>query len=57
MFCDLYQPRMFAGVRLLLYGHYRILYLPQQGGDIYIRGVFHGALEPRRHLEPKGKRP
>ena len=30
----LYQPRKFPRVRILLYGHYRVLYLPEKNGDI-----------------------
>jgi len=51
-----YQPRKFPRVRILLYGRYRILYLPEQDGTIYILGVFHGALELKRHFKPKGER-
>ena len=32
-------------VRILLYGHYRIAYLVEDGGDIVVLGVFHGALD------------
>lgn len=54
----LYQPRTFPNVRILLYGHYRVLYRPEAGGNIYILGVFHGALELKRHLKlkPHGQR-
>lgn len=51
-----YQPRKFPRVRILLYGRYRILYLPEQDGTIYILGVFHGALELKRHFKPKAER-
>jgi toxin ParE1/3/4 len=51
----LYRPRKFPRVRILLYGHYRILYLPDSSGDIYVLGVFHGALELKRHFKPKGR--
>lgn len=37
-------------VRILLYGHYRIVYLLKQDGNIDILGVFHGALDLRRYL-------
>ena len=50
----LYQPRKFPRVRILLYGHFRVLYLPEKNGDIYVLGVFHGALELKRHFKPKG---
>lgn len=35
----------------LLYGKYRIAYLNR--GDIYVLGVFHGALDLKRHLSLK----
>ena len=39
--------------RILLYGHYRIAYLRRKDTDfIDILGVFHGALEIDRYLEP-----
>jgi len=37
-------------IRILLYGHYRIAYLINPGGDIDILGVFHGALDIDRYL-------
>jgi plasmid stabilization system protein ParE len=37
-------------VRILLYGHYRITYLPQAEGSIHILGVFHGALDIDRYV-------
>jgi toxin ParE1/3/4 len=37
--------------RILLYGHYRIAYLPRQDvGAVDIPGVFHGALDIDRYL-------
>ncbi|MGH9884644.1 MAG: type II toxin-antitoxin system RelE/ParE family toxin, partial [bacterium] len=51
------EPRKYPRVRILLYGHYRILYLPEQDGIIYILGVFHGAMELKRHFKPQGERP
>jgi toxin ParE1/3/4 len=44
-----YQERPEKPVRILLYGHYRIAYLVQNG-DIDILGVFHGALDIDRYL-------
>lgn len=38
-------------IRILLYGHYRITYLIKETGDIFILGVFHGALEIDRYLQ------
>lgn len=37
-------------VRILLYGHYRIVYLVRPDRDIDILGVFHGALDMQRYL-------
>jgi toxin ParE1/3/4 len=45
-----YQYRERPGVRVLLYGHYRIAYLVRPGKDIEILGVFHGALDIARYL-------
>ena len=40
-------------VRILLYGHYRIAYLIKDDGNIDVLGVFHGALDLKRHLKLK----
>jgi len=48
----LYQPERYPGVRILLYGRYRIVYQRQEE-DIYVLGVFHGALDLKRHLKLK----
>ena len=37
-------------IRILLYGHYRIVYLIKSVGEIYILGIFHGALDIDRYL-------
>jgi toxin ParE1/3/4 len=37
-------------IRILLYGHYRIVYLLKSPSHIDILGVFHGALEITRYL-------
>ncbi len=37
-------------VRILLYGHYRIVYTVHEGGDIFVIGVFHGSLDIQRYL-------
>jgi toxin ParE1/3/4 len=42
--------RKYPGVRILLYGHYRIAYERRADGNIYVLGVFHGALDLKRHL-------
>ncbi len=45
-----YRRRADRRVRVLLYGRYRIVYEHSQDGDIYVLGVFHGALDLKRHL-------
>lgn len=37
-------------IRVLLYGHYRIVYIIKPDGNIDILGVFHGALDIDRYL-------
>ena len=37
-------------VRILLYSHYRIVYLVKDKVDVDILGVFHGALDITRYL-------
>jgi len=44
-----YHERSNEHVRILLYGHYRIAYLVEDG-DVTILGVFHGALDIDRFL-------
>ena len=39
------------GIRILLYGHYRIAYLIKDENKIAILGVFHGALDIKRYLK------
>ena len=38
------------GIRIILFGHYRIAYLIKSSGDIDILGVFHAALDIERLL-------
>lgn len=38
-------------VRVLLYGHYRIVYTIKNGEQIDILGVFHGALDLKKYLK------
>jgi len=40
-------------IRMLLYGHYRIVYLIKEDDSIDILGVFHGALELEKYLPKK----
>jgi plasmid stabilization system protein ParE len=49
----LHQPEKYPGVRILLYGRYRIVYQRRTDGNIYVLGVFHGALDLKRHLQLK----
>jgi toxin ParE1/3/4 len=42
-------PASSRHVRILLYGHYRIVYLVKDGGNIDILGVFHGSLDITRY--------
>ena len=37
-------------VRIVLYGHYRIVYI-YDNQKVYILGIFHGALDLNRHLK------
>jgi toxin ParE1/3/4 len=46
-----YEPACEDNVRILVYGHYRIVYQLSQREEIYILGVFHGALDLARHLK------
>lgn len=47
----LYQTQINQEIRILLYGHYRIAYLVK-GDIIYILGIYHGALEMKKHFKP-----
>jgi plasmid stabilization system protein ParE len=38
-------------IRMLLYGNYRIVYLIKPNSDIDILGVYHGALDLKKHLK------
>ena len=38
-------------VRILIWGHYRIVYVPRPNGDVHIIGVFHGAMRFQDYLE------
>jgi len=45
-----YRSEPEGDIRILLYGHYRIVYLIRSEGDIDILGVFHGALNIERYF-------
>lgn len=38
------------GLRQLVYGHYRIIYRLDEADNVYIVGVFHGAMDFERYL-------
>jgi plasmid stabilization system protein ParE len=38
-------------VRILLWGHYRIVYHVVANRDVHVLGVFHGAMELNQYLE------
>jgi len=38
-------------VRILIWGHYRIVYLVRSNDDVHIVGVFHGAMRFQDYLE------
>ena len=37
-------------VRILLWGHYRIVYLQRAADEVHILGVFHGAMELKHYV-------
>ena len=45
-----YQNNENLEIRVLLYGHYRIVYLVKDELNIDILGVFHGSLDIERYL-------
>lgn len=45
-----YRSEPEGDIRILLYGHYRIVYLIRAEGYIDILGIFHGALDIERYL-------
>lgn len=45
-----YRAEPEGDIRILLYGHYRIVYLIRDEGIIDILGVFHGALHIERYF-------
>jgi len=40
-------------IRVVLYGHYRIIYQINQDKDINVLGIFHGALNLRKHFDSR----
>jgi len=45
-----YEHESEEEIRILLYGHYRIVYIIEQDQDIVVLGVFHGALQIENYL-------
>ena len=45
-----YRSELEGEIRILLYGHYRIVYLLKEQQQIDILGVFHGALEIEKYI-------
>jgi toxin ParE1/3/4 len=39
-------------LRVLLWGHYRIVYRPVGADELHVLGVFHGAMDLKRHFRP-----
>jgi len=50
----LYEPEKHPGVRILLYGRYRIVYQRRSDENVYVLGVFHGALDLAKAGEDDG---
>ena len=46
-----YRTQSGRDTRILLWGHYRIVYLQTIHEEIHILGVFHGAMEIDRYLK------
>jgi len=46
-----YRAQSGRDTRILLWGHYRIVYLQTIHEEIHIPGVFHGAMEIERYLK------
>jgi toxin ParE1/3/4 len=46
-----YRTQSGRDTRILLWGHYRIVYLQTVHDEIHILGVFHGAMEIDRYLK------
>lgn len=45
-----YRSSSGRDLRILLWGHYRIVYLVRPDGEVHIVGVFHGAMTLDRYL-------
>ncbi len=45
-----YQTRSGRSARIVLYGHYRVVYRLEPSASVIILGVFHGAMDLPRYL-------
>ena len=45
-----YQTRSGRDVRVVIFGHYRLVYRAAATGDFVILGIFHGAMDLGRQL-------
>ena len=45
-----YETRSGRSVRIVLYGHYRVVYRIEPSASVIILGVFHGAMDLPRYL-------
>ena len=46
-----YECYLGGNIRILLHGHYRVVYLVKENRNIIVLGVFHGALDIDRYLK------
>jgi len=46
-----YRTKSGREARILMWGHYRIVYIQPTEGGVHIVGVFHGAMELDRYLK------
>lgn len=46
-----YRTNSGREARILMWGHYRIVYIQPTDGEVHIVGVFHGAMELDRYLK------
>lgn len=46
-----YQTPSGRDARILLWGHYRIVYIQKPPDEVHVVGVFHGAMDLKQYLE------
>jgi toxin ParE1/3/4 len=46
-----YRTQSGRDTRILLWGHYRIVYLQRSEDEVHVIGVFHGAMELNHYLK------